>query len=97
MQSGKTLLSLRVRKTQSCAERYGCLRACKSCFTRNRKQSVTNLITLDGMSHFPKEFLDLKAFNSNKAQAINDIESSQEEDIEQTAHGAKDQSLINRA
>ena len=72
------------------------MRACKSCFTRKRKQSVTNLITLDGYSHFPKEFLDLKSFNSNKAQAINDLESSQE-DIERTAHGAKDQSLINRA
>ena len=85
-----------MRKTQSCTEKYGCLRACKSCFTRKRKESVTNLITLDGMSHFPKEFLDLKSFNSNKAQALNDIESSLE-DIEQTAHGAKDQSQIHRA
>lgn len=57
---------------------------------------MTNLITLDGMSHFPKEFLDLKSFNSSKAQALNDIESSLE-DIEQTAHGAKDQSQIHRA
>lgn len=86
---------MRVRKTQSCAERYGITRACKSCFSRKRKQSVTNLITLDGMSHFPKEFLDLKAYHSNKAQIINDTDTSQE-DIEQTAHGAKDQSLNNR-
>jgi len=28
---------------------------------------VTNLITLDGMAHFPKEFLDLQAFHSEKA------------------------------
>ena len=56
---------------------------------------MTNLITLDGMSHFPKEFLDLKAYHSNKAQIINDTDTSQE-DIEQTAHGAKDQSLNNR-
>ena len=48
------------------------------------------------MAHFPKEFLDLKAFNSNKAQAINDSDSSREEDFEQTAHGAKDQSINNR-
>lgn len=41
------------------------------------------------MSHFPKEFLDLKSFNSGKAQALNDIESSQD-DIERTANGAKD-------
>lgn len=56
---------------------------------------MTNLITLDGMSHFPKEFLDLKAYHSNKAQIINDTDTSQE-DIEKTAHGAKDQSLNNR-
>lgn len=55
---------------------------------------MTNLITLDGMAYFPRDFLDLKSFNSNKAQAINDIESSQEEDIEQTANGAKDGSLM---
>ena len=84
IQAGKTLLNLRVRKTQSCMERYACLRACKSCFRRSRKQTVTNLITLDGMQHFPREFLDLKAFNSNKAQAICDVESSQEEEIERT-------------
>ena len=42
---------------------------------------MTNLITLDGMSHFPKEFLDLKAYHSNKAQIINDTDTSQE-DIE---------------
>jgi len=78
IQAGKTLLSLRVRKTESCIERYGCLKACKSCFTRKSKTSVTNLITLDGMQHFPKEFLDLKSFHSNKAQALVDTESSQE-------------------
>jgi len=76
IQAGKTLLHMRVRKAQSCTERYSCLRACKLCFTRKSQQNVTNLITLDGMSQFPKEFLDLKAFNSNKARAIADIESS---------------------
>jgi len=38
------------------------------------------------MFHWPKEFLDLKVFNSNKAQAMVDIESSIDE-VEQTAHG----------
>lgn len=38
----------------------------------------------------------MKAFNSNKAQAINDIESDIE-DIEQTAHGVKEISMNNRA
>ena len=85
VQSGKTLLHLRVRKTQSCTEKYSCLKACLSCFRGNRQQSVTNLITLDGRSHWPREFLDLKAFNSNKAQAVAEIESSQDE-IDQTGH-----------
>ena len=62
-----------------------------SCFSRRRKENVTNLITLDGMSHFPKEFLDLKAFNSNKACVIADTESSQE-DMEKTANGLRDAS-----
>ena len=45
---------------------------------------MTNLITLDGMSHFPREFLDLKAFNSNKAQAVGDDgDSSVDEDLTQ--------------
>lgn len=79
VQSGKSLLHLRVRKTQSCSERYGCFRACKSCFSRKTNRGSTNLITLDGVSHFPKEFLDLKAFNSNKAQALVDTESSHED------------------
>jgi len=52
---------------------------------------VTNLITLDGMSHFPKEFLDLKSFHSNKAQAIVDVHESHDED--QTAQGLKDISI----
>ena len=78
IQSGKSLLSFRVRKTQSCTESYACLRACMSCFKRRGNQQVSNLITLDGISMFPKEFLDLKAFHSNKAQAINDSESSVE-------------------
>lgn len=51
---------------------------------------MTNLITLDGVSHFPKEFLDLKAFSSNKAQAIVDSDMSQEEDFDHTAYGNKD-------
>ena len=57
---------------------------------------MTNLITLDGMSHFPKEFLDLKAFHSNKAQAICDVESSQD-DVEQTAQERREASMNNRA
>ena len=61
-----------------------------SVFRRNDNKAVTNLITLDGNSHFPKEFLDLKSFHSNKAQAIIDAESSQEVDAEQTANGARD-------
>ena len=94
IQSGKTLLALRVRKTQSCMERYSCLRACKSCFARSRGTTVTNLITLDGVNHFPKEFLDLKAFNSNKAQAIVDKDSDQEEeDANKTAHGDREASI----
>ena len=49
---------------------------------------MTNLITLDGLSHFPKAFLDLKSFNSNKAKAIGEGEQSEDqEDFEQTAHG----------
>ena len=32
------------------------------------------MITLDGKSHFPKDFLDLKSFNSSKAQAIVDAD-----------------------
>ena len=35
------------------------------------------------MNFFPKSFIDLKAFHSNKAQAICDTESSQE-DIDKT-------------
>lgn len=46
---------------------------------------MTNLITLDGTSFFPKSFIDLKAFHSNKAQVLNDTESSQE-DIDKTGH-----------
>lgn len=49
---------------------------------------MTNLITLDGLSHFPKAFLDLKSFNSNKAKAIGEgDESEDKEDFEATAHG----------
>jgi len=51
---------------------------------------VTNLITLDGVSHFPKEFLDLKAFSSNKAQAIVDSDNSLEEDFDHTGYANKD-------
>ena len=89
IQSGKTLLNLRVRKTQSCMERYSCLRACSSCFSRSRKETVTNLITLDGLNHFPREFLDLKAFNSNRGHAIIDKDSEEEEVENKTAHGAE--------
>ena len=58
---------------------------------------MTNLITLDGVNHFPKEFFDLKAFNSNKAQAIVDKDSDQEEeDANKTAHGDREASIQNR-
>ena len=69
-----------MRKTQSCTEKYKFLQACSSCFKNKSSQQVTNLITLDGISHFPKEFLDLKAFNSTKAQAIVEPDGSDVDD-----------------
>ena len=49
---------------------------------------MTNLITLDGMSEFPKEFLDLKSFHSNKAQAL--VDSDQSQDFDKTGQSNKE-------
>ena len=67
--------------TQSCMERYSCLRCISKCFNSKGKQNRQNVITLDGVSYFAKEFLDLKAFHSTKAQAIVDTESEEEDKI----------------
>ena len=72
-------MTMNVRMTRSCAERYSCLRCISNCFASKSKQNKTNIITLDGVSYFTKEFLDLKAFHSTKAQAIVDTESGEED------------------
>jgi len=79
IQSGKTCMTMNVRMTRSCAERYSCLRCITNCFASKRKQNQTNIITLDGVFFFTKEFLDLKEFHSTKAQAIVDSESEEED------------------
>ena len=63
-----------VKKPLSCSENYACLRAFKSCFSSQKSAALTNLLTLDGIQYFPKDFIDLKSFNSNKAQAMGDDE-----------------------
>lgn len=42
---------------------------------------MANLITLDGIHQFPKQFLDLKQFNSNKAQVMGESDESEEADV----------------
>ena len=72
-------MTMNVRMTRSCAERYSCLRCITNCFASKRKQNQTNIITLDGVFFFTKEFLDLKEFHSTKAQAIVDEESDEDD------------------
>ena len=79
IQSGKTCMTVNVRLARSCTERYSCLRALTSCFSSKSKQHRSNIITLDGVFFFTKEFLDLKQFHSTKAQAIVDCESDEDE------------------
>ena len=79
IQSGKTCMTVNVRLARSCTERYSCLRALSSCFSSKSKQHRSNIITLDGVFFFTKEFLDLKQFHSTKAQAIVDCESDEDE------------------
>ena len=76
-------MTVNVRLTRSCTERYACLRALTSCFSSKSKQHRSNIITLDGVFFFTKEFLDLKQFNSTKAQAIVDCESDEDEKRDQ--------------
>jgi hypothetical protein len=72
LQSGKTCMQLSVRSNVH----QGCF---SSCFGSKRKANLTNLITLDGFSYFPKQFLDIKQFHSDKAQALDDDEESEME------------------
>ena len=73
-------MTVNVRMTQSCAERYSCLRCISNCFNSKSKLKQSNIITLDGVFFFTKEFLDLKSFHSTKAQAIVDTESEEKEE-----------------
>lgn len=71
-------MTIKVQMTRTCAERYSCFRCISNCFNSKSKQKRTNIITLDGVSYFTKEFLDLRSFHSTKAQAIVDSESDEE-------------------
>ena len=84
IQAGKTIMNLRVKCPITDPNGYnnGCLRACFSCFkSRAKAEELKNTITLDGQQFFPKEFIDLQQFNSNKVQAMGD-ESEDEADAE---------------
>ena len=48
------------------------------CGKKDQPVHQTNLLSLDGKSYFPREFVDFKQFNSTKAHAIGD---SEEEDM----------------
>ena len=73
-------MNLEVRKQLTCSERYSCIQACKSCFFPKKKQNLTNVITLDGIQFFPKEFIDFKQLNSSKVQNMGDEEEEDEEE-----------------
>ena len=70
---------MNVRQTQTCADRYSCLWALVNCISNKKAHRLPNLLTLDGLQYFPKDFIDLKAFNSNKAQAMGDEEAQEDE------------------
>ena len=77
LQSGKSLLKFSSTRP---AERKNCLSAFRQCCLRGKNTGARKgsdegkqLVTLDGgVTHFPREFLDMKAFNSDKAMVISD-------------------------
>lgn len=48
------------------------------CRAKEKPRHSTSLLTLDGISYFPRDFVDFKQFNSTKAHAI--VESDDEDE-----------------
>ena len=48
------------------------------CRSKEKANHSANMLTLDGVSYFPREFIDFKQFNSTKAHVIADEEDDEE-------------------
>jgi hypothetical protein len=81
LQSGKTCMTINVKAQAARNQTTSCWGAlCRLCCTKKEPpKHSTNLLTLDGISYFPREFVDFKQFNSTKAHAIE--ESDEEEEV----------------
>lgn len=74
-------MTINVKAPQSSQQVSSCwaslTRLC--CKRKVPPQHSTSLLTLDGVSYFPREFVDFKQFHSTKAHAIG--ESDDEEEV----------------
>lgn len=55
------------------------------CVKKEPPKHSTNLLTLDGSSYFPRDFVDFKQFNSTKAHAIEESDEEEEVKFDQQA------------
>lgn len=80
LQSGKTCMTINVKPQTSVATTSCWASLCRMCCVKKEPpKHSTNLLTLDGSSYFPRDFVDFKQFNSTKAHAIE--ESDEEEEV----------------